>query len=161
MFSKKDRNNYDTEIAWLKKRLGDVESQLEYFKFKENTPSGVKVVTESTINPEMKGYASYSWSLTSNLDPLFMYTATATWCDSKNYSVHTQEIIRCYGRPLDVRRASINDGVISVAFTIHKIDGEYLVKWNTNSKTSKMFHNGVELPFTPSVQDGKIIFKYC
>ena len=161
MFSKKDRENYDGEIKWLKKRLGDVESQLEYFKFKEKTPSGIKVTVESTVNPEMRGYASYNWTPTINLDPIFMYTATATWGNPNTYSVHTQEIIRSYGKPIDVRRSSYADGVISVAFAFPKIDGEYVAKWNTNSKTYKLFHNGVELPFTPNVQDGKIIFRYC
>lgn len=161
MFSKKDREKYNREIEGLKKRLCDVESQLEYFKFKEKTPSGLKVRVESTINPKMSGYSTYDWSFTTDLDPFLMYTVTATWCDPKSYSVNTHEIIRCYGKPIDVRRSSLNDGVLSVAFAIHKTSGEYVIEWNTYSKTYKVYHNDVELPFTPNVQDGKIIFKYC
>ncbi len=158
MFSKKDRKKYDEEIETLKKNIKAIESQLEYFKFKENHPNGVYVTSDCGVNNTSN--PMYYWSSTANLDYLFDYSVTATWADQRNYTVNTKCIIECKGRPLSVRRYSIDDGVISVAFSVHKIDGEYTVKFNTNSKTSKIFHNGVPLPYSPNTQDGKIIFHY-
>ena len=160
MFSKKQKEAYDSETQLLKKRLANVESQLEYFKFKEISPKGIKVTTDTNVNMP-SGYHSY-WcgNMESGLDMLFSYNITVTWADPKTYEVHASEIIKCCGRPVKVHRYSIDDGVVTVAFSIHKIDGEYTVKWNTYSKTFKVFHNGVEMPFAPNTQDGKIIFQY-
>lgn len=165
MVSKKEKESMERRVSYLEEQAKSLYSQLNYFKFKESCPKGIRVNCTCDLNDNGKKSSQADWArsprcclgTTDNFVPLWEYTITAEFVIKGDYKVYEVKLIRSVGRGIDIIHSSVDGQTVNLAFERHGTPGVYRLSYHAPTKTSKLFFNNVELPYL-SNDNGEIVF---
>lgn len=165
MISKKEKESMESRVSYLEEQVKSLYSQLNYFKFKDSCPKGIRVSCTCDLNDNWKKSAQVDWarnpyccmSTTDNFVPLWEHTITAEFVIKGDYKVYEVKLIRSVDKGIDITHSSVDGQNVNLTFERHGIPGMYRLSYHAPTKTSKLFFNNVELPYF-SNDNGEIVF---
>lgn len=166
MLSKKEKEQIKRIEEYFEQKCKALSKRLSYFEFKDEHPSGVSVHTACEMcaiwERMARQYCSahpYTYSGASDMfDPVYDYTVYVEYIIPKDYQVHNVTLIKSTAKAINILGSAIENGVLKLTFERAGTKGVYVLKYNHNSKTTKLFYNGTELPYL-DFTDGAVIFR--
>lgn len=166
MLSKKEKKQLKLTEESFEQKYKMLSKRLSYFEFKDEHPSGIAVHTicemceiwERVARQYCREHPFTSSGASDMFNPVFDYTVYVEYIIPKDYQVHNVTLIKSSTKDIHVLSSTLENGVLNLTFEREGVKGDYVLKYNHNAKTIKLFYNGIELPYL-DFTDGVVIFR--